>query len=161
MPMTAVFQSTHHPGAAPLSLVLVRAQAQPVSLALLGVCVVTFAALLGGTPVLGTLAWAAPLAYALAAAWSVYELHRRPAEIVLRRGFGAVRSVWDVAAGRDAPSEFVALSPVFPPFRKDGQLHVAIGDAIVTLRPAEWPAFDDLAAALRATAEELQGHVAA
>lgn len=159
--MTARFQSKHHPGLVSLSLVLVRAQAEPVALTLLGVCAVAFVAILRGESVLGTMLWAVPLAYALAAAWAVYELHRRPAEIVLRGGFGALRSVWDVAAGRDEASERVALSPVFPPFRKDGQFHVAIGDAIVTIRPSDWPEFDDLAAALRASAEELQGHVAA
>lgn len=159
--MTATFQSVHHPGEAPRALVLARAQAEPVALALLGVCVVAFVGMLTGAAVVGTLVWAVPLAYLLAASWAVYDLHRRPAEVVLRNGFGAVRSVWDVAWDRNEPASVVRLQPVFRPFRKDGQLHVGVGDAIYTLRPEEWPTYSALLDALRATSEELEGHVAA
>lgn len=149
-----VFHSVHHPGEVPFALVLARAQAQPVALALLGVFVVTAVAVLRGEAVLGTLLWAAPLTCAAAVAWAVYDLHRRPAAIVLRGGFGAVMSVWDVARAREAP-ELVRLEPVFRPFRKDGQLHVGIGDAIHTLRPEDWPRHGELVEALRAASEEL------
>ena len=61
------FPSTHHPGDTSFTLVVARAQAQPVALALITVLVVSFAVLLQGAPVLGTLMWAIPLAYAAAA----------------------------------------------------------------------------------------------
>jgi hypothetical protein len=149
------FKSTHHPGTAPLSLVLLRAQAEPVALALVGVFAVALVGVLRGADVLGTLLWAVPLAYALAVAWTTYELHRRPAEIVLHEGFGLVRSVWDVAASREARVRVDRFLPVFRPFRKDGEYHASIGDTVLTLHAAEWPALDDLLDALRASADAL------
>ena len=154
-----VFQSIHHPGSAPLALVIARAQAQPVALALIGVMVVTLSAVLRGLPVLHLLLWAAPLAYAAAASWSVYELHRRPAELVIRGGFGAKRSVWEVARDHEQSDAYVTirLHPLFEPGKKDGQWHVGVGDDVVSLRPSEWPRYDELIAALRRAAAELQG----
>jgi hypothetical protein len=159
--LTSVFRSVHHPGTTPPALVLLRAQAEPVALALLGVFVVALVGILRGEDVLGLLLWAAPLAYVLAAAWAAYDLSRRPAEVVLQGGFGAVRSVWDVAWGRERRDPLVRLLPVFAPFRKDGQLHVGIGDAVHTLRPEDWPELGELVDAFRTASEELQGHVAA
>jgi len=106
-----------------------------------------------GSPVLGTLVWTAPLAYAAAAGWSLYELQRRPAEIVIRGGFAAVRSVWDVARHRDpAADEELRLYRIFPPNRVDGELSVGIGHQVYTLRPGEWPKFGTLKEALHTAA---------
>src|SRR5690606_1938597 len=77
--MTAIFHSVFHPGEVPFGLVLARAQAQPVALALLGVFVAATVAVLQGEYVLDTLLWAAPITYAAAVAWTIYDLHRRPA----------------------------------------------------------------------------------
>ena len=155
--MAVVFHSVHHPGELPFGLVLARAQAQPVALALLGVFVVATVAVLRGEPVLGTLLWAVPLAYIAGASWSVYELHRKPAALVLRGGFGAVRSVWDVARTREreGSNEALPLHPVFRPFRKEGRMHAGIGDTIHTLRREEWPRYGELLDALRAASAEL------
>ena len=147
------FPSSHHPGDTSFTLVVARAQAQPVALALIAVLVVSFVVLMQGSPVLGTLAWAAPLAYAVAAGWSLYELRRRPAEIVLRGGFAAVRSVWDVARRPDPASDSeLRLYRVFPPNRVDGELSVGIGHQVYTLRPEDWPKFGRLKDALHAAA---------
>ena len=153
--MSAVYHSARHPGELPLGLVLIRAQAQPVALAFIGVFVVTLAAVLQGQAVLGALLWAVPIAYLLAVGYTVYDLHRAPAAVVLRGGFGAVVSVWDVARAREGAPERVRLQPVFRPFRKDGETHVGIGDAVLTVRPAEWPDYGSLLDALRAAADEL------
>ena len=98
------YSSIHHPGDMSLALVVARAQAQPVALALIAVMVATLPAVLRGQPVLGTVVWVAPLAYGIAAAWSLYELRRKPAELIVRGGFGTVRSVWDVARSRESSS---------------------------------------------------------
>jgi hypothetical protein len=149
------FKSTHHPGTAPLALVLLRAQAEPVALALVGVFAVALVGVLRGTDVLGALVWAVPLAYVLAVAWATYELQRRPAEIVLHEGFGLIRSVWEVAASPEGKVRVDRFFPVFRPFRKDGQYHASIGDTVLTLHAAEWPALDDLVDALRTSADAL------
>jgi hypothetical protein len=154
---TTIFRSIHHPGHAQLPFVVARAQAQPVALALTAVMIATLGAVLRGEAVLGTVAWAAPLAYFVAAAWSLYELQRRPAEIVIRHGLGTVRSVWDVARTRGFVPDTLRLHPLFEPGKKDGQLFVGIGDEVVTLRAAEWPQYRALLDALRAGAAELQG----
>ncbi len=153
-----VFRSIYHPGDSSLALALARAQAGPIAFAFVGVMVVTLAAVLQGADVLTTLLWAVPLAYACAAAWGVYDLQRRPAEIVLRHGFGAIRSAWDVARSREAASPFsVRLEPVFEPGRKEGLRFAAIGDRVLPLRPGEWPEYDRLLGALREAATELEG----
>jgi hypothetical protein len=152
------FHSIHHPGDMSLALVMARAQAQPVALALIAVMVATLPAVLRGEPVLGTVVWVAPLAYGIAAAWSLYELRRRPAELIVRGGFGTVRSVWDVARSRESfDAERIRLHPLFEPGKKDGLMHLGIGDTVFTLRPTEWPRYTDLLAALRQAAAELQG----
>ena len=149
----AIYKSTHHPGDTSFGLVVARAQAQPVSLALIAVLVVSFVALMQGTPVVVTLIGVAPLAYAVAAGWSLYELRRRPAEIVLRGGFAAVRSVWEVARRPDPASDSeLRLYRVFPPNRVDGELSVGIGHQVYTLRPEEWPKYGRLKDVLNAAA---------
>lgn len=146
-----VFPSVLHPGDTSFALVVARAQAQPVALALVGLLTVSFVALMQGTPVLGLLVWATPLAYAVAAAWALYELRRKPAEIVLRGGFAAVRSVWDVARRPDpATDKELLLFRVFPPTRVDGELTVSIGHDVYTIRPQDWPKFGKLSEALQA-----------
>ena len=151
------FSSIYHPGHAPLSLVIARAQVQPVALTLLGVFTVAFVGILRGEVVLETMLWAAPLAYVLAAAWSVYRLHQRPAELIVHNGFGAMRSVWDVARDREVPlekiGERIRLEPVFRPFRKDGYVHAGVGDEVHTFRPTEWPAYSELVSALKDSTE--------
>ena len=148
---TVTFPSIHHPGDTSFGLVVARAQAQPVALAFIAVLVVSFVVLMQGSPVLGTLVWAVPLAYAAAAGWSLYELQRRPGEIMIRGGFVAVRSVWDVARRPDPASDSeLRLYRVFPPNRVDGELNVGIGHQVYTLRPEDWPKFGRLKDALHA-----------
>ncbi len=131
-------------------LVVARAQAQPVAVALVTLLTVTFVVLMQGTPVLGTLIWAVPLAYSIAVGWSLYELHRKPAEVVVRGGFAAVRSVWDVARRPDPSTDTdLQLFRVFPPNRIDGVLSAGIGHQVHAFRPEDWPAFSALKEALQ------------
>jgi hypothetical protein len=150
------FRSVRHPGDTPFPLVVARAQSRPVGLAFAAVMVVTTAAVLQGVPVLRTFLLFAALAYAGAAAWALYDLHRTPAEVVLGRGVGAVRSVWEVARTRgwDGPD---TLAPVFHPRKADGALLVGFGDEVVAFRPQDWPQFDELRAALEAAADATDG----
>ncbi len=147
------YRSIHHPGDSTLAHVVARAQAQPVAISLITLLTVSFVALMQGSAVLGTLLWAAPLAYAVAAAWAMHELRRKPAEIVIRGGFAAVRSVWDVARRPNPASDSeLMLYRVFPPNRVDGELSIGIGHQVYTLRPDEWPCFTQLRDALNEAA---------
>jgi hypothetical protein len=89
--------------------------------------------------------------------WTIYDLMRTPAEVVLSGGRGAVRSVWDVARGRER--EPVRLDPVFQPRKADGALLVGFGHSVVAFRPDDWPAFDDLRDALEAAADLREAEV--
>ncbi len=161
IPAMTRFRSVHHPGDAPLALVVARAQARPVAAALVAVMVAATARVLSGADVLGLVAWALPLAYAGAAAWALFELRRLPAEILLRGPLGAVRSVWAVARERETGVEEDALVPVIAPRKTDGALLVGFGDAAVALRPFEWPEFDRLRDALDSAAEAFAGPTSA
>jgi hypothetical protein len=122
-----------------------------VGLALGAAMVVTTAAVLQGAPVLGPFMLLTPLVYAAAVGWTVYDLMRTPAEVVLAGGRGAVRSVWDVARGRDR--DVVRLDPVFQPRKADGALLVGFGHSVVAFRADDWAEFDDLRDALEAAAD--------
>ncbi len=153
--MTRVL-SRHHPGTTPPSAVLLRAQSGPVGIAFAVLMVITVVAMLQGTPVLRAFLIALPLVYLGAAAWALYDLRRRPAEVLLSDGFGIVRSVWDVAtekAGRTA----LPFVPVLHPRKGDGALLVGFGDTVFAFRPDDWPDFDDLRDALTASADVTEG----
>jgi hypothetical protein len=131
--------------------VVARAQVVAVGLALGAAMVVTTAAVLQGAPVLGPFMVLTPLVYAAAVGWTIYDLMRTPAEVLLAGGRGAVRSVWDVARGRQR--EQVVLDPVFQPRKADGALLVGFGHSVVAFRPDDWANFDDLRDALESAAD--------
>jgi hypothetical protein len=115
--------------------------------------VVTTAAVLQGVSVVRAFFLLAPLAYAAAVMWSFYDLTRTPAEVILRGGLGAVRSVWEVARNRGrAP---IPLAPVFHPRKADGALLVGFGDSVIAFRPEDWADFDVMRDALQAAADTL------
>ncbi|HLA62939.1 MAG TPA: hypothetical protein VK610_00810 [Rhodothermales bacterium] len=144
------FVSRHHPGRTPAAALLVRAQGAPVGLAFAAVMIVTTAAALQGLPVLRAVLLFVPLVYVGAVAWSLYDLNRTPAEVLIGEGMGAVRSVWDVASAPHGPAQYV---PIFHPRKGDGALLVGFGDAVVAFRPDDWAEFDDLRDALTASAD--------
>ena len=95
-----------------------------------------------------------PTAYVLAAAAGLYVVQKRPAEVVVDGGRAALRSVWD-ASGGDA-TVLLPVHSVLP--RREG-LVVGIGDEVVTLRPEEWPEFEEVHRALADAARiaEIEG----
>jgi hypothetical protein len=149
--MPARFISRRHPGTTPFGLVVARAQVVAVGLTLGAAMVVTTAAVLQGVPVLRPFLILTPLAYAAAVGWTVYDLMRTPAEVLLSGSRGAVRSVWDVARTRERQT--VRLDPIYQPRKGDGALLVGFGHSVVAFRPDEWPEFDDLRDALEAAAD--------
>jgi len=151
------FLSVRHPGRVPLGVVIARAQALPVGLSLAAVMIVTTAAVLQGVPVLRAFILLAPAAYAVAVAWSLYDLARTPAEVLVSGPMGAVLSVLDVARGRGRGVP--ALSPIFHPRKADGALLVGFGDAVTSFRREDWPEFDDLRETLEVAADLVQSEV--
>ena len=124
---------------------------------------VSFVVLMQGHYVLQTLLWAIPVAYLATAFWAVFELRRKPAEIVIRHGLAMVRSVWDVARDpKITVDEGIRFVPVFSARRIEGSFSAAIGDQLVAILPEEWPRFRELTRALQKAAVDFEtGHIIA
>ena len=148
------FRSIHHPGTASRAVVVARAQSLPVAVAFLAVMIGSLSAVLQGVDVLRPLLWIVPSAYAAAAAMGMYAVQRRPAEVVVDGGRGAVRSVWEASGA--GPAVLARVHSALP--RREG-LVVGIGDEVVTLRPEDWPDFAGAHHALAGAARiaELEG----
>lgn len=147
-----VFRSREHPGDAPMALVYARALTGPLAWSMTGVMIAASVAMLEGQDPLPWVIWVVPLVYALSTSWTIYDLRRTPAELVLDGPRGGVRSAWD-AAGRKNP---LVLRPVFSPRRTAYGLDVPIGRTLHAFSPDDWPHFDRLEAAAFAAAEEAE-----
>ncbi len=144
-----VFRSRYHPGDAPTALVYARALTPPLAWSMTGVMIAAATAMLEGQDPLPWAVWVVPLVYALSTAWTLYDLRRTPAELVLDGAGAGLRSVWD-AAGRKKP---LPLRAVFSPRRTVYGLDVPIGRTLHAFAPEDWPAFERLEAAVFAAAD--------
>src|SRR5690554_5733951 len=108
-----VFRSRHHPGDAPTALVYARALTGPLAWSMTGVMIAAAMAMLTAQDPLPWVVWVVPVVYALSTAWTIYDLRRTPAELVLDGARGGVRSVWDAARRSTA----LRLHSVFSPRR--------------------------------------------
>lgn len=142
------FASRFHPGDAPVALVYARALTEPLAWSLTGVMVAATASVLSEQDPLGWLLVVVPLICALATGYAAYALRRRPAELILEDGRGAVRSVWAVTTGWERPR----LHPVFSRKRTREGLSVAIGRTLYTFAPEDWMDYDALEEAVYAAA---------
>jgi len=134
--VASVFRSVHHPGDTPSGVVYTRALARPI-----GACTVplmigaTTSALLQQS-VWPFLVWGLPIALLCGTAWTHFTLTRQPAELHLRAGQAALRSVSDVL--RDRPPDWNALHNVKP---TPSEVELSIGWATYQLRCANWERF--------------------
>ena len=143
-----VFRSRSHPGDASTALTYARALTGPLSWSMTGVMIAAAVSMLEGQDPLPWVLWVVPLVYALSTAWTVYDLRRTPAELVLDGSCGGVRSVWD-AAGRTTA---LPLLSVYSPRRTMEGVDVPIGRILYSFSPDDWPAFERLEAAVFAAA---------
>lgn len=148
-PAPIAFRSRSHPDRTPAALVYARALTEPLAWGMTGVMIAAGASILSAQNPLPWLIWVVPVVCALAVGWTVYDLRRTPAEIVLVGHLGTVRSVWDVALGRPPQR----LHPVFSPKRTREGLNLPLGRTVHTLGPEDWADFERLEAALFAAAE--------
>ena len=139
--MASVFRSVHHPGDTPSGVVYTRALAGPI-----GACTVplmigaTTSALLQQS-VWPFLVWGLPLAVLCATGWAHFTLTRQIAELHLRAGQAALRSVWDVM--RDRSAEWHALHNVKT---TAAGVELSIGWAAYELRRVDWAQFPQMQA---------------
>lgn len=144
-----IFKSRQHPGDAPIALVYARALSGPLAWSMTGVMIAASVSMLTAQDPLPWVVWVVPVVYALASAWTIYDLRRTPAELVLDGPRGGLRSVWD-AAGKPKP---LLLKPVYTPRRTLDGLDVPIGRTLFSFSPDDWPHFDRLETAAFASDE--------
>lgn len=144
-PAHTVFRSAHHPGDAPSALIYGRALVRPLGACMLPVMIGATTAVLEQLAVLPYLTWGAPAALLAAMAWTRFRLGTTVAEIHIRTGQAAVRSVHDCLWTRAA----LIWNPIHD-IRKDADvLHVTIGWETYTLPYEEWPDHQALLDALQ------------
>ena len=95
------------------------------------------------------LVWGLPLALASATAWTQFTLSTTPAEIHLRNGQCAVRSVHDVLHGND-----VKWNALYDIRESSGEVELFLGWTAQVCRREEWPDYADLSSSARRAVQE-------
>ncbi|PSQ95770.1 MAG: hypothetical protein BRD55_09060 [Bacteroidetes bacterium SW_9_63_38] len=137
--MTARFESIHHPGDAPAPLIYARRLAGPIGACAVPVMIGATVAALQGQPVWMYTVWGLPGALGVASAWTRFALSATPAELHLRAGQCAVRSVLDVLRNR-APDWHV----LYGVEESAMELKLLLGWSTRICRRQDWPRFEQL-----------------
>jgi len=103
----------------------------------------TTSALLGQS-VWAYLVWGLPAALLLATIWTHFSMARTLAEVALRPGQAAFRSVYDVLLDRPR-----AWAPIFNVRTTSWDTELSVGRTTYTLQPKRWPEYDKLQSAAR------------
>lgn len=101
-------------------------------------------AVLQGYPALAYLTIGFPLALAIAVGWTFFRMHATLAEVHVRPGQAAVRTVWETL--RNRPLRWI---PIFELRTSRTNLTLALGDAAYELDRRAWPEADTLLDALK------------
>lgn len=146
MPRHHIFLSRHHPGTTSASLAFARAFVRPLAAFMLPVMIVTLVLTLQQLPIEVMLYAAAPAAVALAASWTIFRLQTTLAEIHVRPGAAAARTVWETLAS----PRMLRWEPILDLRRTRRSLELSLGHATYELHDDRWPDADGLLAALQA-----------
>lgn len=137
--MPTTFQSTHHPGDTPWGIVYTRFLARPLAACTIPLMIGATTSALMGQPIWTYLVWGLPAAIGLATVWAHFSMSRTIAELVLRRGQAALRSVYDVLLGR--PFEW---KPIYKVRTTSWHTELSVGRTTYELQPGDWPDYDTL-----------------
>jgi len=143
-PVTASFQSRHHPGSAPRGLVYARRLAGPLGACTLPLMIGATVAALLGEAVWPFLVWGLPAALLVATGWARFALSTTTASVHLREGKCAIESVHDVLRNRSRTWE-----PLYGIRESSGDIELYLEWTTYVLRPADWPEFASLRTAAR------------
>ena len=144
-----LFHSTAHPAGASASLVWARALVLPLATAMLPVMIATLVAALEGLSLLPFLVFGFPGAIAAATLWTRYRLSLTLAEIHVRGGEAAVRTVTEVLRDRR-----LTWRSVFDLRKTKTTFIVAVGRTHYELDDADWPDVRALLNALQKARKE-------
>lgn len=142
--MPTTFRSTHHPGETPRGIVYTRFLARPLAVCTLPLMIgATMSALLE-QPVWGYLVWGLPAALGLAVVWARFSMARTNAELLLRPGELAIRSVQDVLQNRELDWE-----PIYNVRSTSWDVQISAGRTTYVFQPSNWPSYEVLKNAAR------------
>ena len=141
-----VFESRRHPGTSSWQWVFAVALVRPLAMCVLPLMIAALIAVLQGFPALVYLTVGFPIALLLASVWTVYQMMATTVEILVRPGFAAIRSLWEVVFQRRA----VTWLPILDLRTNPTHLILGLGDASYILERKQWPNADALLDTLRA-----------
>lgn len=143
--MQTVFKSRDHPSGKPKGLVYTQALARPIGACTAPIMIGATAAALQGDPILKYLIWGFPTALIVATLWTHFRLSSTPAELHLRSGQVAIRSIQDVLLDRS-----LTWRPLHNVRTGREYTEVSVGWSTQICRRADWPRYEEL----RETAQE-------
>lgn len=97
------------------------------------------ASALQGQPVWGYVIWGFPSALVVAILWTQFTLSTTAAELHLRPGQVALRTVYDVLRQKSTP-----WKPLYKVQVSHAQIELSVGWNTHVLRPRDWPKYEEL-----------------
>ena len=140
-----LFKSQAHPGDATVQVVYGRTLVRPLGICMLPIMIGALVTVLQGFPALTYLTVGFPAALVASMLWTLFRMHTTIAEIYLRPGAAAVRSVWECLHAH--PLHWM---PIFELRTATTTLTLALGDTTYELDRTAWPDADLLLETLRA-----------
>lgn len=134
-----MFKSVHHPEGRAPGFVYTEALIKPIGACMSPLMVGATASALQGNPILGYLVWGVPAALVVATLWTHFRLSSTPAELRLRSGQVALRSVQDVILNR-APT----WKPLYNVRVSAEYLEISVRWNTQMVRRTEWPEYERL-----------------
>ena len=140
-----IFKSQAHPGATAWQYVYGRALVRPLGVCMLPIMIGALVTVLQGLPALTYLTVGFPAALVVSVLWTLFRMQTTVAEIHVRPGAAAVRSVWECLRAR--PLRWMLI---FKLRTATTALTLALGDTTYELDRAAWPDADALLDTLKA-----------
>lgn len=144
-PEIIIFRSKFHPGDTSWHWTFARWYVTPLSMCILPVMIGALMAVLQGYPALIFLTVGAPLGIGLAALWTQMRIYTTLAELHIRPGAVALRTVWESL--RD---DALRWYPIFELRDSPTTISVAVGDFSQDLPKWAWPQPEAILSSLKA-----------
>lgn len=143
-----VYRSSLHPGHRSASVLFGSEVVRPLAACMIPVMLGALNYMLTGRDPLRFLTLGFPIAMIVASAWTIFQLRRRVAEVVIRGEAVRILSAWQVAAGQS--EDWVSLLDVR---RESSGLVVTLGHDTRNLLNADWPNLSRMEEVLRTASD--------
>ncbi len=140
-----LFKSQAHPGDATAQVIYGRTLIRPLGICMLPIMIGALVTVLQGFPALTYLTVGFPAALVASMLWTLFRMQTTVAEIHMRPGAAAVRSVWECLHAQP-----LRWMPIFELRTATTTLTLGLGDTTYELDRTAWPDADLLLETLRA-----------